>query len=184
MKIYSALGTGAVAVAAGLLVGCQSTPLPPGTERGPHGTISYNVLIEASEPGARIEVNGETVGSSPLHIKIFGDKDGTFHDFGSDVYVIRALPVVTNQFVQTRVFGTGRGFGPEDRIPDRVYFDMQQNVPTYAPNGPAYPYPGYAAPYYPYPYYYGPGAYWGPSFRFYYGPGYRYYGNPHLHRHP
>jgi hypothetical protein len=170
--IASLIGTGA----AYFLVGCQ-TPLPPGAEAGPHGTMAYNVRVEASEPGARIEVNGEYVGNAPIDIKIFGDRDGTFHDFGSYYYVIRALPVATNQYVQTRVFGTGRGFTHQDHIPDRVYFDMSQNTPTYAPNeGPGYYYP---PPGYVHPYYYGPGPYYGPSFRLYLGPG----GHYHHHRH-
>src|SRR5437763_1821061 len=116
------------AMAAGaLLVGC-ATP-PPGAERGPNGTIAYTVLIEASPPGARIEANGADIGNTPVRLKIFGDLDGTFHDFGSDYYVVRALPIATNQFPQVRMFGTGRFFGPEDRIPDRIYFDMNQPSP-------------------------------------------------------
>src|SRR5947207_14133309 len=90
--------------AARLLAGCET--VPPGAERGPHGTMAYDVLIEASEPGARIEANGEYVGNTPLHLKIFGDSDGTFHDFGSESYIIRALPVVTNPLPTVRVFGT------------------------------------------------------------------------------
>ncbi len=145
-----------------LLAGCQT--IPPGAERGPHGTIAYDVLIEASEPGARIEADGTDAGNAPVHVKIFGDTDGTFHDFGSDFYVIRALPLATNQFPQVRMFGTGRWFGPEDRIPQRLYFDM--NRPTYAPGPqPAYVYP--AAP--PTFYYYGAPYYYG---RPYYGPHY------------
>src|SRR5690242_1022980 len=89
-----------------LLVGCASPP--PGVELGPHGTIAYDVLVEASEPGARIDVNQDYVGNTPLHLKIFGDKDGTFHDFGSYFYVVQAFPLVTNQFVQTRAYRTGR----------------------------------------------------------------------------
>src|SRR5256885_16537694 len=92
-------------VAVGLLAGCQT--IPPGAERGPDNTMAYDVLIEASPPGARIEANGEVIAETPLHIKIFGDADGTFHDFGSDYYEIRALPLTTNQFVQTRYFRTG-----------------------------------------------------------------------------
>src|SRR5436309_12504375 len=94
-------------VAAGLLAGCQT--IPPGAERGPHGTMAYDVLIEASEPGARIEANGANIGNAPVHLKIFGDPDGTFHDFGSYFYIVRAFPLTTNQYVQTRVFRTGRG---------------------------------------------------------------------------
>ena len=148
-------------LAAALLSGCET--LPPGVERGPHGTIAYDVLVEASPPGAHIEANGQVVGDAPLHLKIFGDKDGTFHDFGSYYYVVRALPVTTNQYVQTQAFRTGRWFTPEDHIPDRIYFDMNQPPPP--PASPAYVYPGY-----PPPYYYGPPVYYGPHVYFYYGP--------------
>lgn len=158
------------AVAAIFLAGCQT--LPPGAEPGPRGTMAYNVLVEASEPGARIVANGEDMGNTPAHIKIFGDPDGTFHDFGSPYYLIRASPMTTNQFEQVRYFGTGQWFGPEDRIPERIHFDMNQKAPAVAPYGP----PGY--PYYGSPaYYYGPPYYYGPSF--YIGPGY--YNHYHHH---
>jgi hypothetical protein len=148
------------------VTGCQ-TPLPPGAERGPNGTMAYDVLVEASEPGAQIEANGQMVGETPLHLKIFGDPDGTFHDFGSDYYVIRALPRTTNQYPQMQMFGTGRWFGPEDRIPERIVFDMNQRPPERPPGMPVYPYPYY---YPPYPYYY-------------YGPPYFYYGRPYYYHH-
>lgn len=160
----------ATLAAATLFVGCET--VPPGVERGPHGTIAYDVLIEASEPGARIEANGEYVGNTPLHLKIYGDKDGTFHDFGSDFYTLRALPQTTNQYTQVRFFQTGRMFSPEDRIPQRLFFDMNQPTPvSVAPAAPVYVYPP--------AYYYGPPPYYyGPSFRFHFGPGpyYRHHG--------
>jgi hypothetical protein len=149
-----------------VLTGCHS--LPPGAEPGPHGTMAYLIQIEASDPGAKVEVNGEYIGDTPVRLKMFGDSDATFHDFGSPYYVVRALPKTTNQFVQTRVFHTGHMFGPEDRIPERLYFDMNQNTPVQAT--PGYP-PAYYAPppviYYPDPWYYGP------SYRFHFGgPGF------------
>ncbi len=161
------------ALGAIFMAGC-ATPLPPGAEPGPNGTMAYDVLIESSPPGARIEANGEPIGNAPLHLKIFGDRDGTFHDFGSASYEVRAMPVGTNQFVQTRWFGTGQMFGPEDKIPHRIYFDMSQPQPTYAP-GYAYPPRVYYGP----PVYYGDPFYYGPSFRFYVGP--RYYHHHHRH---
>ena len=149
-----------------LVIGCETVPPPPGVEHGPHGTIAHEVLVEASPPGAKVEVNGQIVGDTPIRLKIFGDKDGTFHDFGSEVYVIRALSLTTNQYPQTRVFGTGRWFGPEDRIPQQIYFDMNQRPPQFLPGPPGYPYPP--------PYYYPPPGYYGP-YRFHYGgPYYRY----------
>src|SRR6266446_9355004 len=85
--------------AIGLLTGCET--IPPGAERGPDHTMAYNVQVEASEPGVKIEANGQFVGNTPCTLKIFGDPDGTFHDFGGYYYVVQALPVKTNQYVQT-----------------------------------------------------------------------------------
>ena len=166
----------AVLVGAWLGTGCET--VPPGAERGPNGTMAYEVLIETSPPGARIEANGELLGEAPVRLKIFGDPNGTFHDFGSDYYVIRALPITTNQFPQTRYFGTGHWFGPEDRIPQQIYFDMNRREPGYPPPGPGYGYPGYGPPafYGPPPYYGRPYHYYSPGPTFYFGPS-------HYHHH-
>ncbi|SPE57123.1 conserved exported hypothetical protein [Verrucomicrobia bacterium] len=161
MKLSISFWSG-VGLAGLLAAGCSSTP--PGVERGPHGTIAYYVAVEASPPGARIEANGEDVGVTPTTIKIFGDKDGTFHDFGSFYYVVRALPITTNQFPQARYFRTGRWFTPEDMVPRRIYFDMNRPSPNPMPP----PAVGAPPPYVPPPYYYGPP--YGPAFRFYFGP--------------
>lgn len=168
MKLFASV------CALGLLVltGCETTP--PGVERGPHGTIGYNVRIESSEPGVRVEANGQYVGTTPLTLRIWGDKDGTFHDFGAYEYVIQAFPLQTNQYVQTRVFRTGKMFTPEDYIPRQIYFDMNQPPPpqpTYVP-APAPPPVYYYPEPYPY-YYYGPRYYRGP--RIYVTPPPRYH---------
>ena len=166
MKTKYLLFAGCAAFA-GLLAGCQT--VPPGVERGPHGTIAYDVLIEASEPGARIEANGEYIGNTPAHLKVFGDRDGTFHDFGAYQYAIQAFPLTTNQFAQVRAYSTGRGWTQADRIPQRIYFDMNQKAPPPIASSPPryYGYPDYYY-YGPYPYYYGP-HFWGP--RIIIGPG-------------
>src|SRR5579871_2432535 len=155
MKLTLAATLGAAII----LVGC-GTPIPPGAERGPHNTMAYDVLVDASPPGAQIVANGQT----PVHIKIFGDPDGTFHDFGSYFYEVRALPIATNQFPQVHLFRTGHLLTPEDRVPSKILFDMTQPTPAYPPNaGPGYAPPPYYYPYpYPYPYY---GPYWGPGVR-------------------
>ncbi len=89
-----------------------------------HGTIAYNIGIEASEPGARIEVNNQIVGTAPLTVKVFGDKDGTFHNFGDDEYVVRGYPPRQGQFPQTKIFKTGAFSIKDDRIPGKIYFDF------------------------------------------------------------
>lgn len=108
-----------------LATGCATTSTGK-AERGPDGTIGYKVQIESSTPGVRIEANGNYVGTTPLTITIFGDKDGTFHNFGSTDYVIRAFPSSTNQYPQTKLFRTGGWFSQEDQVPSRIYFDMEQ----------------------------------------------------------
>lgn len=113
-----------VSLAALLLAGCASTP--PNVERGPDGTIAYYIQIEASDPGVKIEANNDYVGKTPCTLKLFGDRDGTFHNFGSYEYVVRAFPNNTNQFIQTKVFRTGGWFSQEDMVPNRIYFDMNQ----------------------------------------------------------
>jgi hypothetical protein len=148
-----------------LVTGCES--VPPGVERGPHGTIAYDVLVESSPPGVRIAANGEDVGVTPLTLRIFGDKDGTFHDFGAYEYVVQAYPADTNQYLQTRVFQTGRMFTPQDTIPRQIFFEMHQPPARYVV--PAYPPAYYAPP--PHYYYYGP--------RYYHSPGIHI--RPHFH---
>lgn len=113
------------AVLAMFVPGCasDSTGKP---ERGPDGTIAYKVTVESAPPGARIEVNDDYVGQTPLTLTIFGDKDGTFHNFGSKDYIIRALPISTNHFLQTKVFRTGGWFSDEDQVPKRIFFDLER----------------------------------------------------------
>jgi hypothetical protein len=170
MKTNLVFAAGSLAAAI-FLSGC-GTPIPPGAERGPHNTMAYDVLVEASEPGARIDANGEYIGNTPVHLKIFGDPDGTFHDFGSYFYAVQAAPLTTNQFARARYFRTGHLLTPEDRIPRRIFFDMNQPPAGPPMAGP----PGYyGPPYYygaPYPYYYGPPYFYGPGVGFYFGPGY------------
>src|SRR5580700_5892476 len=91
-----------------------------------------------------------------MNLKIFANRNGNFHDFGSSYYLIRAYPLAANQFQQSRVFWTGRHGTPKDKVPARIYFDMTQNTPVWVPppEPPPQPAPAYYPP--PYPYYYGP----------------------------
>ncbi len=126
-------------ITAALVVGCASPGPETGkpVERGPQGTIAYEVQVESNEPGVRIEANKEYVGTTPLVLKIFGDKDGTFHNFGSPNYVIQAIPVKPGQNLQTKLFHTGEAFTGEDKIPKRIFFDMAQPEKTFIEGGQA-----------------------------------------------
>ena len=106
------------------LAGCATSSTAEKPERGPDGTIAYLVDVESSEPGARIEANNDYVGKTPCTLKIFGDKDGTFHNFGSYHYTVTAYPVRPGQQPQTKDFRTGGWFTPEDTIPKKIFFDF------------------------------------------------------------
>jgi hypothetical protein len=112
---------GAVLVFAGCATSSSTAQKP---ERGPGGTIAYYVEIQSSEPGARIEANNEDIGTTPTTLRIFGDKDGTFHNFGSYHYTITAYPVRSGEQPQTKDFRTGGWFTPEDNIPKKIFFDF------------------------------------------------------------
>jgi len=111
----------AAALAVAFATGCTSDP---NIEKGPQGTIAYNVPVDASEPGVRIEANGEDMGRTPMMLKIWGDKDGTFHNFGDSRYVVKAYPTKPGQYAQTKVFGTGGWFAPESKVPKKIFFEM------------------------------------------------------------
>jgi hypothetical protein len=106
-----------------MLAGCASTETKP--EMGPDGTIAYYVEIESNEAGARVEVNEDHVGITPIKIRVWGDKDGTFHNFGTSDFVIKVTPA-RDGYVQTKVFRTGGWFAQEDRVPTKLYFDLKQ----------------------------------------------------------
>jgi hypothetical protein len=118
-----------VSIAASIVTGCGSTPSASQVIRapGPEGTVVYEVPVDASEPGARIEVNGESMGTTPMVLNIFGDRDGTFHNFGSYDYIVRAHPPGTGRRSVTKVYRTGALMAKEDRIPDKIYFDFGPN---------------------------------------------------------
>jgi len=110
---------------AAVVSGCFSPDAAgPAVERGSDGSIAYQVPVDSSEPGAKVEVNSKAVGVTPLTIKIFGDRDGTFHNFGSDEFVVRGYPSRPEQFPQTKIFKTGAFGIRDDKIPEKIYFDF------------------------------------------------------------
>jgi len=109
---------------AALLAGCQTGP--PDDEHGPDGTVAYYIKVESSVPGASVETNHVFAGKTPLTLKVLGDYPGSFHNFGSPEFVLSALPSSANEFVQTRIFKTGHGSKPGERIPGLVFFDLSQ----------------------------------------------------------
>jgi hypothetical protein len=115
--------------AAILTNGC-ATPSGPkaDVEKGQYNTIAYHVPVESNPPGVKIEVNYSPAGVTPLTLKIFGDKDGTFHNFGNDEYIVRAYPPGTNDFPQTKIFKTGAFSIKDDKIPEKIFFDFSSGT--------------------------------------------------------
>jgi hypothetical protein len=107
-----------------ILAGCQTSP--PDSETGPDKTVAHYMKVESSEPGVTIETNKIFAGVTPVTLKVNGDVTGTFHNFGSSEYVLRAFPLSSNQFPQTKVFKTGTSSIPGDHIPGLIFFDMDQ----------------------------------------------------------
>ena len=129
-QVLAVLASGALAFAA---AGCASpNPALKAAERGPQGTVAFRVLVESSEPGVQIKANQELVGTTPFELKIFGDKDGTFHCFDNPNYIIQAIPAKPEQLQHSKYFHTGDFFTGEDKIPRRVFFNMTEPEKSYA----------------------------------------------------
>lgn len=117
-----------LALAGAFATGCVSDDAP-GAERGPHNTIAYTIRIEASEPETKIEVNYQPAGIAPVTVKVFGDRDGTFHNFGSDEFIVRGYPKNPDFFPQTKILKTGAMGVADDKIPERIYFQFDSSKP-------------------------------------------------------
>jgi hypothetical protein len=118
-KVWVILSPTAVVV---MLASCSSTPAG---DKGADGTTAFYVQVQASREGVTIETNNAFAGKAPMTLRLFGDKDGTFRNFGAPDYVVRALPGSTNAFIPTQVFKTGNKSSPGDRIPGLIFLDME-----------------------------------------------------------
>jgi len=73
----------------------------PSIERGLYNTVAYTILIKSGEADTKIEANGNVVGVAPVTLKVFGDRDGTFHSFSSHEYTVHAYPRCPEQYPQS-----------------------------------------------------------------------------------
>ena len=88
------------------LSGCATT-LPTANPSG-------RILIESDPPGARIEINNQYVGTTPLRVDI-PRRDAQWDPIS---VTIIANPIVPGQQVQTKYIG------PNEPTPTHVFFDM------------------------------------------------------------
>lgn len=101
---------------------------------GPSREREYAVVTEifSEPPGARIELNGNYLGETPLTTRI------RHHPADKVVMgrvVLRAYPRGSDQPVQTKVFnGPQYPFDPRrDVVPERVFFDLRVKPAEGAP---------------------------------------------------
>lgn len=98
---------GAVVILASVLCSCAAAPV--------------YTRFESSPPGARIEINNEYVGRTPLVYKWPSNQYSHFGNF-ADETSIRAYPSGPGQYQQRKYFESHRRDLP--KIPAVIYFDM------------------------------------------------------------
>jgi hypothetical protein len=93
------------------LVACESSPPTVSTQPPQRATKTIQII---SDPlGARIEVNDDYVGDTPISIRV-ATEGGNFTKGTS----IRATPTVQGQYVQSKYFDRTSG------VPSRILFSM------------------------------------------------------------
>ena len=98
-----------------LFSGCGSLP-------------SFQIAIESDPQGARIEVNGDYIGTAPTTARVQGNADRSFNGAwvqGSSIEFVATPPHdQTNLYVQRKFFSPSAFFKQGDHIPERMLFDM------------------------------------------------------------
>ncbi len=105
-----------------LTISCEShPPLVYGRPGQPYpGYVpryrEMGIIIDTEPEGARIEVNDEYQGVSPITVMVTANPDGTWMQ-STD---IRALPIYDGQYVQSKHFYAF----DQRKVPKRILFDM------------------------------------------------------------
>jgi hypothetical protein len=110
-----------------LCVGCNNAGYPnkvqtPAASAGPE---NKKVEIISEPSGARIEVNNDYVGNTPITVDI-PQEDGRF----KEATWVRASPTEAGDYLQSKFF-SGPNLGtPGDKIPSRILFEMHLGPAT------------------------------------------------------
>lgn len=84
--------------------------------------VPHKILIESDPPGARIELNEEYIGDTPLEYTLLGGHKRQFSE-NHPLYIFRASPTAAVGYVQTKVFHSR---DPRvDSIPKHLFFDLR-----------------------------------------------------------
>ena len=104
-----------LSVCMALCSGCATSPMATPTAN-PNG----QTLIESDPPGARIEINNQYVGTTPLRVDIPRRSDFNWDSMEWDTISVKiiAYPIFHGQQVQVKYIGY------DEPTPTHVFFDM------------------------------------------------------------
>jgi hypothetical protein len=90
----------------------------------------FQIAIDSSPQGARVEVNNEYIGQTPTTYSIEGNADRSFNGNlipGSLIQFVCTPPSgQTNLFVVKKTFRPSAIFQQGDHIPEKMFFDLRQ----------------------------------------------------------
>ena len=100
------------------------------TAAGCTGLTKFPIAIDSDPRGARIEVNNDYIGVTPVTYRIAGNGDRSFNGNwvqGPMIEFVASPPSgATNLFVVTKSFHPSAFFQQGDHIPENMFFDLHQ----------------------------------------------------------
>lgn len=95
--------------------------------------VPYKIRVETDPPGARIEVDQDFMGESPVTVTVMGGHNGAWSNH-QRYHIIRAVPARAGQHVQQKIFYSGweeAGYrDTKDMIPKSIFFNMNIAPPA------------------------------------------------------
>lgn len=95
-------------------------------------SASKTIAIDSNPTGVRVEVNGEDLGRTPTSYTVRpndkGDFAGGWGDSPSIVFVAFPPDDVAGLYKQTKIFNPSAFMETGDRVPERIFFDMHQEL--------------------------------------------------------
>jgi hypothetical protein len=92
------------------------------------GLPKFTTAIDSDPQGARIDVNGDYIGMTPVSYAVQGNADRSFNGAwvqgGNIVFTATPPYDQTNLYVQKKSFSPSAFFKQGDHIPERMFFDM------------------------------------------------------------
>lgn len=86
--------------------------------------MRHELIVESEPPGAKIEINGEYLGTAPGSLGFDGWPDRTIPNWPHGT-TIKALPSESGYYTQIMWFYPSGGPVTGKPIPKRIFFDMR-----------------------------------------------------------